>query len=115
MLLFTDGSASLVVGADPARKVVFLKDPSRPAEGSSVPVDELRLSEVWAGEAVLLRKIRGYGETDALFNFRWLIDLVPQERSSLRDIETRFPSHECSFNLPAAIGYDDGEQGAPVP
>ena len=80
VLLFTDGSASLVVGADPARKVVFLKDPSCPAGAESVPVDELRLSEVWAGEAVLLRKIRGYGETDALFNFRWLIDLVLQER-----------------------------------
>jgi ATP-binding cassette, subfamily B, bacterial HlyB/CyaB len=86
VLLFTDGSAGLVVGADPARRVVFLKDPSGPAGGESVPVDELRLSEVWAGEAVLLRKIRGYGETDALFNFRWLIDLVLQERSSLRDI-----------------------------
>ena len=86
VLLFTDGSAGLVVGADPARKVVFLKDPSGPAGAELVPVDELRLSEVWAGEAVLLRKIRGYGETDALFNFRWLIDLVLQERSSLRDI-----------------------------
>ena len=30
VLLFTDGSAGLVVGADPARKVVFLKDPSAP-------------------------------------------------------------------------------------
>jgi len=86
VLLFTDGSAGLVVGADPARKVVFLKDPSAPAGVESVPVDELRLSEVWAGEAVLLRKIRGYGEADALFNFRWLVDLVLQERRSLRDI-----------------------------
>jgi ATP-binding cassette, subfamily B, bacterial HlyB/CyaB len=51
-----------------------------------VAVDELRLSEVWAGEAVLLRASRGYVATDAPFNLRWLVELVLQERRSLRDI-----------------------------
>jgi ATP-binding cassette subfamily B protein len=49
-------------------------------------VDELRLSQVWAGEAVLLRANRGYVQMDAVFNLRWLVDLVLQERRSLRDI-----------------------------
>jgi ATP-binding cassette subfamily B protein len=49
-------------------------------------VDELRLSQVWAGEAVLLRAARGQAPIDALFNLRWLVDLVLQERRSLRDI-----------------------------
>ena len=51
-----------------------------------VAVDELRLSQFWSGEAVLLRASRGYVATDALFNLRWLVDLVLQERRSLRDI-----------------------------
>ena len=51
-----------------------------------MPVDELRLSEVWAGEAVLLRASRGYAEADAPFSLRWLIGLVLQEKRSLREI-----------------------------
>ncbi len=49
-------------------------------------MDELRLSEVWAGEAVLLRASRGYAETDAPFSLRWLFGLVMQEKRSLREI-----------------------------
>jgi ATP-binding cassette subfamily B protein len=86
VLLFTDGSAGLLVGANSAERVVFLKDPFAPAGSEPVRLDELRLSEVWAGEAVLLRRTRGHGETDALFNFRWLLELVLQERRSLGDI-----------------------------
>ena len=51
-----------------------------------MPVDELRLSEVWAGEAVLLRANRGFAETDAPFSLRWLVGLVMQEKRSLREI-----------------------------
>ena len=49
-------------------------------------MDELRLSEVWAGEAVLLRASRGYAEADAPFSLRWLVGLVLQEKRSLREI-----------------------------
>ena len=86
VLLFKDGSAGLLTGADAAQQVVHLKDPRAPAGGSSVAVDELRLSQVWAGEAVLLRANRGSVAADALFNLRWLVDLVLNERRSLRDI-----------------------------
>jgi subfamily B ATP-binding cassette protein HlyB/CyaB len=86
VLLFTDGAAALMTGASPARMVIQLKDPSEPAGAPSVEVDELRLAQVWAGEAVLLRAARGTVPMDALFNLRWLVDLVLKEHRSLRDI-----------------------------
>ena len=57
-----------------------------PAADPPVPVDELRLAEVWSGEAVLLRADRGYAEADAPFSLRWLASLVLQEKRSLREI-----------------------------
>ena len=86
VLLFTDGTAGLLTGVNTEHKVVFIKDPRASAADAPVPVDELRLSEVWAGEAVLLRAARGYAETDAPFSLRWLMGLVLQEKRSLRDI-----------------------------
>jgi ATP-binding cassette subfamily B protein len=86
VLLFKDGSAGLLTGADAGLAVVYVKDPFATASASAIAVDELRLSQVWEGEAVLLRASRGKVAADALFNFRWLIDLVLQERWALRDI-----------------------------
>ena len=86
VLLFTDGTAGLI---DRRRRHADggLSQRSRaPANTASVAVDELRLSQVWTGEAVLLRATRGYAPADALFNLRWLVDLVLQERRPLRDI-----------------------------
>jgi ATP-binding cassette subfamily B protein len=86
VLLFTDGTAGLLTGVNLEHKVVFLKDPRGPAAEAPVPVDELRLNEVWNGEAVMLRAERGQTEADAPFSFRWLVNLVGKERRSLRDI-----------------------------
>jgi len=86
VLLLTDGSAALLTGVDSHHGVVLLKDPGQPASDAPVPVDELRLSRVWAGEAVLLRAERGVAETDAPFSLGWLVALVLRERRSLRDI-----------------------------
>ncbi|HSU06947.1 MAG TPA: peptidase domain-containing ABC transporter, partial [Acetobacteraceae bacterium] len=86
VLLFNDGSAGLLVGANAAHKVVFIKDPTAPEGEAAVAVDELRLNEVWSGEAVLLRANRGLAEADAPFSLRWLAGLVLGERKSLRDI-----------------------------
>ena len=44
------------------------------------------MSEVWSGEAVLLRANRGLQEADAPFSIRWLAGLVLKEKKSLRDI-----------------------------
>jgi ATP-binding cassette subfamily B protein len=86
VLLFTDGSAALLTSADAVQMVVYLTDPGAPLGTAPVAIDELRLSEVWAGEVVLLRAARSVVATDALFNLRWLVGLVLQERGSLRDI-----------------------------
>src|SRR6202140_1512549 len=86
VLLLTDGSATLMVGADADRQVVFLRDPRALASEITLPVDELRLERIWSGEAVLLRAQRGQMETDAPFTLSWLSGLVLQEKPSLRDI-----------------------------
>jgi ATP-binding cassette, subfamily B, bacterial HlyB/CyaB len=86
VLLFTDGTAGLLTGVNAEHKVVFIKDPRGPDADPPVPVDELRLSEVWSGDAVLLRAARGYAETDAPFSLRWLLGLVLQEKRSLKEI-----------------------------
>jgi ATP-binding cassette, subfamily B, bacterial HlyB/CyaB len=86
VLLLTDGSATLMVGADADRNVVFLRDPRALASEIALAVDELRLERIWSGEAVLLRAQRGQMETDAPFTLSWLSGLVLQEKPSLRDI-----------------------------
>ena len=86
VLLFTDGTAGLLTGINAEHKVVFVKDPTSPASDAPVAVDELRLSQDWAGEAVLLRASRGYAEADAPFSLRWLFSLVMEEKRSLREI-----------------------------
>ena len=86
VLLFTDGTAGLLTGVNTEHKVVLIKDPRGPTADPPVAVDELRLAEVWAGEAVLLRANRGFTEVDAPFSLRWLIGLVLQEKRSLQEI-----------------------------
>ena len=86
VLLFSDGTAGLLTGVNLEHKVVFLKDPRGPAAEAPVPVDEMRLAEVWNGEAILLRAQRGQTEADAPFSFRWLVSVVGKERKALRDI-----------------------------
>ena len=86
VLLFADGSAALQTGADVQQKVIFLKDPNAPEGTPAVAVDELRLREVWNGEAVLLRATRGRAEADAPFTLRWITGVVVEERRALIDI-----------------------------
>jgi subfamily B ATP-binding cassette protein HlyB/CyaB len=86
MLLMKDSGAVLMVEVDPARNVIFVKEPSLGGGGVSVPVDELRLSQVWDGEAVLIRPARGDSEQEAPLSFGFLAKLVMVERSILRTV-----------------------------
>jgi subfamily B ATP-binding cassette protein HlyB/CyaB len=86
VLLLSDGSAALLTGANPKQKVVYLKDPQAAESAAPVAVDELRLSEVWNGETLLVRANRGIAEADAPFSMRWLARLVMTERKTLRDL-----------------------------
>jgi len=86
VLLFKDGTAGLMVAADVTRNVVWVRDPRMEGDASAVAVDELRLAQAWAGEALLIRRRRGEAEADRPFNLSWLMGLVLNERKSLRDI-----------------------------
>ena len=85
-LMFKDGSAGLLVGADPARNLVWLRDPMGSDGDVPVAVDELRLSQVWTGDVVLVARSRTQSETEAPINLAWLTRMVMREKKSLRDI-----------------------------
>jgi subfamily B ATP-binding cassette protein HlyB/CyaB len=86
VLLFNDGTSGLLTGSNPEAKVVFIRDPRGPEAEPPVPVDEMRLAEVWSGDAVLLRAERSQTETDPPFTLRWLISVVMLEGKHLRDL-----------------------------
>ena len=86
VLLFNDGTAGLLTGANPEHKVVLVRDPRAPEADPPVAVDEMRLAEVWNGEAILIRAQRGHADADPPFTLRWLFGLVGQERAALRDL-----------------------------
>ena len=95
VLLLNDGSAGLMTSTNPEARVVMIKDPMAPISEPAVIVDEMRLAQVWSGDAVLIRANRGIAETDAPFTRAWLVSLVGQERKALRDIG--FASLTLSF------------------
>ena len=86
VLLFNDGSAGLLTGSNIESKIVFVRDPRAPDADPPIPVDEMRLMEVWSGEAVLVRADRSQVEADPPFTLRWLFSLVLKQRRSLRDL-----------------------------
>ena len=86
ILLLRDGSAAILTTVDPARNIIWLKDPRAPSGDPPVAVDELRLSQVWSGETLLLRAIRELTDENAPFSFLWVFGLVRQEHKLLRDI-----------------------------
>ncbi len=86
ILLFNDGSAGLLTGSNAEQKIVTIRDPRAPEADPPVPVDEMRLSEVWSGEAVLLRAERSQTEADPPFTMAWLAGVVLKEKKHLRDL-----------------------------
>jgi len=86
VLLFSDGGAALLVGASPERNTVFIRSADGSDDGEGIAVDELRLSAVWTGEAVLVRAARSHVAADAAFTLSWLATLVAQEKRALRDV-----------------------------
>lgn len=86
VLMFRDGSAALMVRADAGRGIVWLRDPLSDEGVAPVAVDELRLSQVWTGDILLVKARRGESEADAPFNLAWFARIVLREKQSLRDI-----------------------------
>jgi ATP-binding cassette, subfamily B, bacterial HlyB/CyaB len=86
VLLFNDGTAGLLTGANPEAKIVGLKDPRAPEAEPAIMVDELRLAEVWSGETILLRTERGGAEVDPPFTVGWLFKMMMKEKKALGDL-----------------------------
>ena len=68
--------------ANAEQRVVFLKDPAAPEGLPPTAVDELRLREMWSGEAILIRATRVRTKFDALLSFAWV-------SSSLSDLNVK--------------------------
>jgi ATP-binding cassette, subfamily B, bacterial HlyB/CyaB len=86
LLLMKDGGAVLMTEADSSRNVVFVKEPTIAGGGVAVPVDELRLSQVWDGEAILIRPQRTDTDEDTPLSFAFLSRLVMMERGIMRSV-----------------------------
>ena len=86
VLLLRDGGAGLLVGSDASRNVIWIRDPAASSSDPAIPVDELRLSQAWDGEVLLIRRLRGEAEGDQRFSLGWLMGLVAKEKRSLRDV-----------------------------
>ncbi len=86
VLFFNDGSAGLLTGVDPIERVALIKDPQGRESELPVPVDELRLSEVWTGDVLLVRKPREAAEGRDHFDIFWVLRLILREKTFLRDI-----------------------------
>jgi len=86
VLLFTDGSAGLLIGVDPIERVALIKDPRGRQSDLPVPVDELRLSEVWTGDVLLVRRPREAGGGSDSFDIHWVFRQFLHDKKLLRDI-----------------------------
>ncbi|MGH7057040.1 MAG: peptidase domain-containing ABC transporter, partial [Acetobacteraceae bacterium] len=86
VLLFNDGSAGLLTGVDPIARVALIKDPRGRPSDPAIPVDELRLEEVWNGEVLLIRKPRDAGGERDTFGVAWVFRLFLQDKKFVRDI-----------------------------
>ena len=86
VLLLKDGTAGLVVGADPSRDIVWLKSPTSRDSEPPVAVDRLRLEQAWGGDAILVKRPYGQGEGEAPFTLGWIFSKVLEEKRFLGQI-----------------------------
>ena len=86
VLLLKDGTAGLVVGADPERDIVWLKSPTARDSEPPVAVDRMRLEQAWGGDVVLVRRPYSQAEGEAPFTLNWLFAQVAKEKKLLTQI-----------------------------
>ena len=83
-----DGGALILEDArsDPARgTVAVIRDPSA-SEDALLAIDELHLTEVWEGEAILIKRIHSSSYEAQPFGMGWLAGQVLRERKLFGDI-----------------------------
>jgi HlyB family type I secretion system ABC transporter len=86
LLLLADGGAALVVGRNREHGVLLVRDPRALASEPPVPVDAVRLKQVWDGATLLVRASRDDSKEEKPFDLGLLTSLVWGERSILRDV-----------------------------
>src|SRR3984957_20999373 len=86
LLLLSDGGAAIVVGRNREHDVLLVRDPRSPSTEPPVPVDELRLKQVWDGATLLVRSSREGRKEEEPFDLGLLTRLVWGEKSILRDV-----------------------------
>ncbi|WP_415550144.1 peptidase domain-containing ABC transporter [Gluconobacter cerinus] len=86
VLMFKDGSAGLMVDTNHEKGGVWLRDPLGGDGDTPIPVDELRLSQVWTGDVLLVKRRRDESEADARFDLLWFAKMAMREKKILRDI-----------------------------
>lgn len=86
ILLLRDGSAALIVGADPGRNLMWIKSPTAHDSEDPVAVDQLRLEQAWGGEVILVRRGNLTAENNAPFTIGWIARVVMGEKKFLRQI-----------------------------
>ncbi len=64
--------------------VLMVRDPRSPA--AAQPIDQIRLSAAWTGEAMLLRRRSGDQIEEQPFGFHWMLGQVMRERRLMRDV-----------------------------
>lgn len=89
ILRMCNGQAVLLVGvrSDAQTPVALLADPRRQhIDESAIAVDEVRLSAVWNGEALFLKKRNAATEEEKPFGFSWLVGQVLREREIFKSV-----------------------------
>ena len=86
VLLLKDGGGALVVRVDPARGRVWTRDPASEVDIDPVAVTAAAMTEMWDGEAILLRAERAGAYDNEPFSLVWLARLVWQDRKLMTDI-----------------------------
>ncbi len=85
VLLFSDGTAGVLVGSDTVRNIVWIRDPSSLGR-DAIAVDRLRLSQLWSGEAILVRRARSQSDAERPFSLAWVMRLLLGQRNLMKDV-----------------------------
>lgn len=84
-----DGSALLLedAQADPMKgTIALIRDPSGAAEDDEVAIEEIRLSQIWEGEVILVKRSHVSIDEQQPFGMAWLRGQVLRERKLFGDI-----------------------------
>ncbi len=85
VLLFSDGTAGVLVASDMARNIVWVLDPGAAAR-EPMALDRLSLSQRWSGEAILVRPARGQSDAEQPFSLTWVMRLLLGQRKLMKDV-----------------------------